>query len=234
MDLTHAEILFEGSYLYFQKEVQYSQEGFRLIYMPSVQSYQFYAEILSRIETGEFLKVVVKYDMSHQFIPQNVQIERFLGTKYSLETFRIDQSSLELVYTFKNPRSSHEFKRTVSSKHYLTSPAFCTSAIFSLTKKFEHQIRSPIALITSDNTWNFVSNPVEKVIYADLKSREVNDFKILESTLPASHLCLYEGDSDLLQNEEPVELFLSRHYSIPYQMSHGDLKIRVKRLKKMT
>jgi hypothetical protein len=227
------EILIEGSYLYYDKGVNYSREDFRFIRMPETQSYQFYAEILSRIETGEFLKIVVRYEMTPQFAPQSVQIEKSLGTKYALETFRIDSSTMELVYTFQNSHSSHEFKRPVNSKQYLTSPAFCTTAAFTLTSKFEPHARTPVSLISTENEWNFETNPTIKVIYADLKSRDQTDFNVLGKSLPSSHLSLFESLSPHPSEAEPVELILSKHYSIPYQMNSGDLKIEVTKLKKI-
>jgi hypothetical protein len=232
MESVQPEILLQGTYLYYEKDVNYSQEEFRFMRMPDAQSYQFNAEILSRVESGEFLKIKVRYEMNNFFTPQSVQIEKSLGTKYAKETFRIEPLTLEMLYTFEGSQSSHDFKRTVSTKHYLTSPAFCTTAAFTLTNKFNSQERTPITLISSVNEWNFETNPIDKVIFAEFKSRDVQDFKVLGKSLSASHLCLFENDSSYPNAEDPVELFLSKHYSVPYQMNYGDLKIVVKNLKK--
>lgn len=229
---TIAEIILEGSYHYFQKEVNYSQENFKLVHFTDSQSYHIYAEILSRIETGEFLKINVRYEMDHHFHPNFVRIEKSLGKRYAQEIYKFDIPNQDLKYTFQNSQSTQEFNRSLSSKHYLTSPAFCTSAIFTLSKKFDATGRTAIALVGSDNDWSYEKPPEEKVIFAEFKTREMVDYKINNSTLSASHLCLYEFDTSSATVEAPVEIFLSKHYAIPYELRQGDQRIVIKTLKR--
>lgn len=230
----NAEILLEGSYLYFDKEVNYSQENFKLVHLSEFQSYHIYAEILSRIETGEFLKILIRYEMNQHYVPLKVRIEKSIGNKYAQELYQIDPSTQELQYTFQNAQMTQEFTRVISSKHYLTSPAVCTSAIFSLSKKFDATGRTPIVLISSDNDWTYQGPPTDKVVYAEFKTREMLDYKLNNNTLSASHLCLYEHDAAHAGADQPVELFLSKHYAVPYQLIQGDQKFNIKHLKKNT
>src|SRR5690606_13262078 len=116
-----AEIILEGTYQYFDKEVNYSHENFKLVHIPEEQSYHIYAEILSRIETGEFFKILVSYEMNSHFLPEFVRIEKSIGNKYAQETYELDSTNLELKYVFQNSQSTQEFKRTISAKHYITS-----------------------------------------------------------------------------------------------------------------
>ncbi len=228
----NAEILVEGSYHYFQNEVNYSQENFKLIQSADAKTYQLRAEILSRIETGEFLKILVNFEMNHNFIPFFARIERFLGKKYAQELFKFDLSSQELHYTFQTPEGSQEFTKSFNAKHYLTSPAFSSSALFTLSKKFDAQGRTPILLITTTNEWTYEQPPEEKLIYAEYTTRELSDFKLNNTPLSASHLCLYEVDSTQSTNEQPVEIFVSKHFGIPYQLLHKEQKIVVNNLKR--
>lgn len=226
-----AEILLEGSYLYFQKDVNYSQENFKLVQMSESQSYHVYAEILSRIETGEFLKILVRYEMNQHFIPNMVRIEKSIGNKYAQEIFRLDTSTQELHYTFQNSQMTQEFTKIVNSKHYLTSPAVSTAAMFSLSKKFDATGRTPVVLISSNNDWTYSAPPTEKVIYAEFKTREMQDYKLNNAVLSASHLCLYESDGAHGESDA-VDLYLSKHFAIPYQLVSGDQKINIKNLKR--
>ncbi len=228
----NAEIILEGTYQYFEKEVNYSHENFKLVYLPDEQSYHIYAEVLSRIETGEFLKILVRYEMNSHFLPGFVRIEKSIGNKYALETFEMDSTNLELKYEFQNSQGTQEFKRAISAKHYITSPAVSTSAIFSLSKKFDATGRTPVILIGSDNEWTYSGPPTEKLVYADFKARDLADFKLRGNLLSASLLCLYEHDSSHADLEDPVEIYLSKHYSIPYMLSNGDLKVEISKLKK--
>lgn len=230
----NAEIILEGSYLYYEGDVNYSQENFKFAHHPEAQSFSFHAEILSRIETGEFLKILVRYEINQHFVPNAVRIEKSIGNKYALEIFKHDLTSHELHYTYQNPQLTQTFKKSVSAKHYLTSPALCTSAIFTLSRKFDATGRTPIVLIGSDNDWSYDGPPTEKVIHAEFKSRELSDFKMNGNQLSASLLALYEHDSSHVGPEEPVELYLSRHYAVPYQLLHGDQRIVIKQLKKNT
>ncbi len=232
MTTTNAEILLEGSYLYYQKDVNYSQENFKLVHLAETQSYHIYAEILSRLETGEFLKVLVRFEMNQHFTPHFIRIEKSIGNKYALESYLIDPATQEMHYIFQNSQMTQDFKKSFNSKHYLSSPAISTAALFTLTRKFDATGRTAFVILSSENDWTYVGPPTEKILYADFKARDMDDFKLNGNALPASHLCLYESDSSTISSEQPVELFLSKHYSIPYQLQQGDLKIVIKNLKK--
>lgn len=229
---TTAEILLEGSYLYYQKDVNYSQENFKLVQLAENQNYHVYAEILSRLETGEFLKILVRYEMNQHFTPHYVRIEKSIGNKYALESYKIDPVTQELHYTFQNSQMTQDFKRSFNIKHYLSSPAISTAGMFSMTKKFDATGRTAVVLLSSDNDWTYTGPPTEKILYADFKVRDMDDFKLHGNALTASHLCLYESDSSTISSESPVDLYLSKHYSIPYQLQQGDLKVVIKNLKK--
>lgn len=226
----NAELILEGSYLYFQKEVNYSQENFKLVYLQESQTYQVYAEILSRIETGEFLKILVRYEMNQHFMPIMCRIEKSIGNKYAQEVYTIDTVNQDLLYTFQNSQTTQEYKRTINAKHYLTSPAVSTSAMFTLTRKFDATGRTPIVLISSENDWTYSGPPTEKIVYGEFKTRDA-DFKLNGNPLSASHLCLYEFDASQAHGETPVDLYLSKHFSVPYELIQGDQKIVIKNLK---
>ena len=228
----NAEILVEGSYLYYQQNSNYSQENFKLVKFEDTGGYHIYAEILSRIESGEFLKIMVRYEMNHHFHPNFVRIEKSLGNRYAQEVFQHDLNQQELKYTFQDSKSTQEFTRPLSAKHYITSPAFSTATIFTLTKKFDATGRTPVTFISSNNDWAYEKPPEEKMVFSEFKTREVADFKINNALLSASHLCLYEFDTSSPNIEAPVEIFISKHYGIPYQMIHEDQKIVIKNLKK--
>lgn len=229
---TNTEIILEGSYLYYRKEVNYSQENFKMLHSPETQSYHVYAEILSRIETGEFLKIMVQYEMNNHFHPTQVRIEKTLGKRYAQELYQFDLHAQSLKYTFQTSEKSQEFTRPLSAKHYLTSPAFSTSAIFTLTKKFDATGRTAVAFLGSDNDWSYAKPPEEKIVYAEFKTREMPDYKVNNASLSASHLCLYEFDTSSAAVEAPVDIYVSKHFGIPYELVQGEQRIVIKNLKK--
>jgi hypothetical protein len=227
-----AEILLEGSYLYYQKEKIYSQEEFKLVHLPENQSYHFYAEIISKVEEGESLKVLVRYEMNQHFMPMFVRIEKSIGNKYAQETFNFNPETLELVYSFLTSQRTHDFKKTLGHQTYLTSPAFCTAAIFTQSREIPENQKAAIQLISTENEWSYTTPPDEKIIFVEFKNRELNNFQLNGNVLPAAQLCLYQYDSNLKLAEAPVEIILSKHYGIPYQLKYGDQKIIIKNLKK--
>jgi len=227
-----AEIIIEGTYLYFEKEVNHSQENFKLVHLSGDQAYHIYSEIVSRLENGEFLKIMVRYEMTNNFYPHLVRIEKSLGSRYSSELYSIDLKTQELKYTFQNSQISQDFKRNFNTKHYLTSPAFATSTIFSLTKKLDATGRTAVSFLSSNNDWSYEKPPQEKVVYVELKGRETEEIKINNASLLASHYFIHEAENNSSNSSPPVEIYVSKFYGLPYQMIHGDQKIVVKNMKK--
>lgn len=225
-------ILLEGSYFFFEKGTNYSQENFKLVQLADKQHFQVISEVLSRIETGEFLKINVLYEMGPHFLPLHVRIEKSIGNNYSLENFNCDHHAGQLHYTFQNATSQQEFKRPITSRHYIASPSFSTSCLYTLSKKFDTGGRTAVNLISSSNDWVYEAPPQEKIVYADWKLKDMSDYKLGEASLSASHLLVYQNDSTNADIEEPVNFYVSKHFGIPYQMIHGDREIRVQNLKK--
>ncbi|HLW56614.1 MAG TPA: hypothetical protein VKY27_04460 [Bacteriovoracaceae bacterium] len=232
---TASEVIAEGSYNYLQKNKLYSTENFKLSRRFESQAYFFEAEILSRIETGEFLKVKVYYELTLSMTPVVMRIEKSLGQRYSLETFEVKSASNELYYEFSNEEDSKSLVKHHSTKHYLSSPAVCTSAVFSLTKKFDSTGRTPITLVVGHNSWRTdEAAPLETVVYADFNNRETVDLEIGGQKLSANCLSLYNDDSlsSHIQGDR-VDLMLSKHFSIPYQLREKNMRVDINFLKRM-
>jgi hypothetical protein len=228
----NAEIILEGAYQYFEKDVNFCHESFKLAQFTETKTYCFFAEVLSRLETGEFLKILIRYEMSQNFFPVAVRIEKSMGARYALETYKIDVPNLELLYTFQNSSGAQEFRRAVSAKHYLTAPALCTAGIFTLSKKFDASGRTPVTLIGAENEWSYAGPPADKIVYAELR-RDPEDFTLNGAPLAATHLALFESYA-AHGPEDVVDLFLSKHFAVPYQLRHGTQKVVVKQLKRNT
>jgi hypothetical protein len=231
----NAEILLEGSYLYYQEETHYADENFKLVKSFGGQNYIFYSEILSRLKTGEFLKILVKYEMNQNFLPISVRIERSVGDQYSLENFQIDTSAMEMNYSFESSGKKQDFKKNISPKHYLTSPAFCTVGVFTLSKRIETAGRTSVLLVASENEWNYVAHPSDKIIYADYKTGDIQEININGNALNSSLLKLYRYDSTVINtpSDSPIDIHLSKHFGVPYQMVHEGQKIIIKFLRKI-
>ena len=225
---TQNELLLDGSYEYFSKGVLYAQENFSLYRIPDQKNYELIAEVFSRLENGELLKVNVKMSLNSQYYPTYLSVENSLGDKYTYETFHVDLLDQRLKYVFKNKNFSHDYNQSFDSKRYLTSPAFSTSCLFTLTRNFDATGKTILTFINSTNEWEYQSNPSEKIVYAEYKARTLTDYSLHGSTHHASHVCLYESDEDI----SGVDIYISKHYGIPYELIDNDLNIKIKNLKK--
>lgn len=227
------EIIIEGSYNYLQRDKIYSVENFTLSRHIESDLLFINAELFSRIETGEFLKIKVYYELNAQMYPVMMKIEKSLGEKYSRESFEVQNTS-ELIYQFNSAEESKKAVLHFSGKHYLSSPALSTSAMFSLTKKFDPNERNPIILVSGHDSWSAQNAaPVENIIYAEFNNRDTVELNIQGQELQAQCLSLFELDSfSSTRDEIRVDLLLSKHYSIPYQLLDKDLRIEIKHLKK--
>lgn len=231
-----SEVVVEGSYNYLQKNKLYSTENFKLSRRLESHSYFFEAEILSRIETGEFLKVKVFYELNPNMTPIIMRVEKSLGEKHSIETFEVNLQENQLAYEFSSDGQHKRLVKHHTNKHYLASPAVCTSAVFSLTKKFDNTGRTPIVLVAGHNSWIVdEATPVENLVYGEFNNRETVDLKIGEQELEAHCLSIFNRDSLGVTNisEERIDLMLSKHFSIPYQLIENDLLVEIKSLKRV-
>ncbi len=226
-------IVVEGEYNYVEKERNYCQETFKLTHNIESGHYILYSEIFSRMDSGELLKVNVRFEMNQFYVPVDVKITRSLGKRFAQETFLLDTAAQSLHYNFQNDTDSQDFIMPASNKHFITSPAFAASTFFTLSKRFDATGRTAVAMISSKNIWTYEAPPEDQIIYADFQTRELTDYKINKTELSAMLLHLYNGDANSIYQEDPVQLYLSKHFNIPYQLIHGDQQILVKSLKKV-
>lgn len=229
------EKLFEGTYQYFQQGQNYSQENFTVEQNEETGDIIFHSEIMSRVETGEFFKMQVHYLLNQFYVPQVLTIEKSLGDKLSREAFEVDPTAQILRYTFKSAHSSHTVERPFSTtKHYLSSPCFVTSALFTMTKKIDTTARTPVHFVTPKTGWEFIGPPDDKIMWVDLKTHDTEELEVGGMPLTASQFELHDEDALSGNVTSGAQLWVSKHYAIPYQLEEKDgAKIVIRRLKKL-
>ncbi len=228
------EKLFEGTYQYFQNGQNYSQENFHVSQIEESHDYVFESEILSRVETGEFFKMSVRYQLSQFYVPHKIEINKSLGSKIAKENFDIDQQRQILTYTFKSNTGSQSVERPFSSKHYITAPCFVTAALFTLTKKIDTTARTPVTFITAANEWEFTGPPVDKILWVEMKAHDTEELLVAGAPLTASKFELHEEDALTGDARPAAELWVSKHFGVPYQLQERDgAKVVVRKLKKL-
>lgn len=225
------ELLAEGSYSYSESGMFYSQENFKLLAYLDSQMIQLKSEVLARTDMGEFLKILVSMDMNNNLYPTGMTIERSLGKRYSFENYKVDLTKLELSYIFRNGEMEQTFKRPFNTKSFLTSPAIAGSSFFTMNKKWDVTGRTSVVLVNSPNNWTYVGPPTDKTVWAELKTGENLKFNVSGNEVSATHICLFENESNSKVQEEPTNFYLNKQYGFPYQVIDGNRKIVIGKLK---
>jgi hypothetical protein len=228
------EKMIEGKYNYFNKESLYTEENFQVEREQGLQgNLIFSSEVLSRVRTGEFLKINVEYVVSKKFDPVNMKITRQLGGKQSSEEYTIDQKTKNVVYEFNSDGKTHYFEKVVSQMNHIIAPSFVTSMLMVNQKKIDPVQRTPYSLISTENVWEYKGGFTEKEIYVELIDLEPQEIVIDGSKIKASHCKLMQVDSNGSIIDDSQVIWLSKHFNIPYLVKFGeDFEIRVETLKK--
>ncbi len=228
------EKLFDGSYEYFQHKQNFGQEVFRVDRDEETGDTVYQSEILSRVETGEFFKLLVHYTLNPYNIVQKVFVERSLGSRWAKEEYLVDSATQMLHYTFKTKETSHTIERHFNPKHFIVVPTFLTSGIFSLTKKIDLTARSPVTFLTTPNEWEFVSGPQDRILWFELKASNSEELSIGGAPMLCSKYIIFEEDSLSSSNKNSATLWISKNYGIPVQLDESQgTSIKAMKFKKL-
>lgn len=222
----------EGSYQYYQDGTSYSEENFKLLTEDKSQgNYYLKAEVLSRVKTGEFLKIISEYEFNHAFEPLNVSITRTLGDKESKESYLIDQKNKNVRYTFKDEDNSHKYEKIITGKPHFATPCFSGCMMMTLSRKIDAVHKTPYTIITSDNIWDYKAPFYEKEVFVELMSLDPRIIEIGGNELKTTHCKLIES-KDYNASNSGFDIYLSKYYSIPYKIVFSEnFYIEVERLK---
>lgn len=234
MTLKFSQIL-NGKYLYRKKKQPYCEENFWVSKQSSPRGdYLFNAEVLSRSHNGEFLKVEVHYLTSFDFTPKKVEIERSMGSRISTETFYLEGQDQILEYNFDDGNETQRFSKNVATNIQIATPAFSSSLIVTMKKRLDPTQRSKYSILCSKNIWSYESPLIENEIFLEMVEPSPVDVKVGDQHLPATH-CIMSGRnshlSDSATNKSHEEVFLSKHFSIPYKgIFKNDIAIELAQL----
>lgn len=227
------EKLIEGKYNYYQNGQSYCEEHFKLFREEKKQgAYTFQVELLSRVETGEFLKVYVDYELNHAFEPKNLRVKRSLGGIKSAERFQVDLKDKKVKYTFTTNDETKEYEKTLSGRFHISAPAFCTSMIMTQAYKIDPVHRTSYDVLSSSNLWTYEGPFEENTIYVELMSLDPKTITIHDKELQASLCNIFAQDKTAKSQGEGYPIYLSKYYQIPYMAEFPDgIKVEIENLK---
>ncbi len=216
------ERLFSGSYTYYNNGSEYSQEIFTVNRDLEMKTLIYESEILSRVSTGEFLKIKCSYEVSHTWNPVFVQVVKSLGNCTTKETYNVESSEQVISYQFGNEEEVKTIERNVSGKFHISTPAFLTSTLYTMQKRHNSLSRNQYQIIVSQNEWDYESPPTDSFVYLEYKTMDGESLKINGSTLSCSKCLLYQYDSTKNVKEVPATYYISDHLAIPYKVDMGN------------
>lgn len=231
--MSFQEKIIEGKYNYYQGDQVYCEENFSVYKEDGSQGRLiFNAELTSRVETGEFLKVIVDYKLSKKFEPLNLKVKRLLGGNKSVERYVVDLKDKNVRYTFRGTDGIHETEKIITGKFHIAAPAFSTSMLATAAKKLDPVHRTSYNIISSNNVWEYEGPFKESEIFIELSSLEPVPVHVGDTELNATHCKIFEDDKAKNPNITGYSVYLSKHYQIPYKASFADdIQIEVQNLK---
>lgn len=223
-----------GKYLYTKNQQAYCEENF------SVQTcsdprlkFLINAEILSRSQTGEFLKVNVDYLLDSSFTPKRVEIKRSMGEKLSREVFSFDNAQYQLNYSFSDNKDTWQHTAKSSSQPQVASPSFATSMLATMAKRVDQTQRTKYKIITSPNIWKYAAPFVEEEFSLTPVDSKPVKIELGKNQVSATHCSISQPNTEDTDPKGP-QVFISKHFSIPYKgIFAGGIVIEAESLKIM-
>lgn len=226
--------ILQGKFNYLSQNKIYSEENFRVYREEGRRiSYLFKCEVLSRVKTGEFLKVYIEYRVSRHFDPIEISITRLMGNKESKENFSVDPKTKNYTYTFQTKDGTQSYDKVLTSRPHIATPAFTTSMLMTNQKRLDPVQRTNYTLITSDNVWEYQGPFFEKSIFVELQALEPKDVMVSSKTVKALHCKLLSSNLGT-SSDQGHDIYLSKHFNIPYLgIFSDDLKITTDHLQSL-
>ncbi len=227
------EILLEGKYNYFARDKIYSEENFKLSREDkSFGNFVLTAQTMSRVASGEFLKVNVEYCYTAKFETKSIKVNRQMGPNESTEMVNVDHKTKTFDYIYTHNGKTQKFNYHFNNYVHLATPCFSTTMLMTQMKKIDPVHRTPYSVYTSPNIWEFKQEIFAQEMYVELQEIEPVDLEINGNQLNATHCKLLQvGESGTI-SKEGLDIYLSKYHGIPYLGHFSDgVTIKIERLK---
>ena len=220
--------IYRGAFDYFREGTIYAQETFEVFKNKKNFTTHYSSELLSRVSTGELLKITVDYKVDKDFVPTTVKIHKLLGKDFCHETFKYSNKTSTLTYIIESNEGKKKMTISSSPKFHITTPTATTSILYFLVKKFDGNSKNMYNSINTINEWSFKEAPKNGIIQMEKISVTSEEIKVGTASVQAVQYKVCNGDhankEDKFNKKAPAaRVFLSSHGAIPYiiEDSHG-------------
>lgn len=227
--------VYRGAYKYFKGETLYGEEEFEVYKDRKELGMTFFAEIHSRVATGELLTVYMDFTLNKDYIPNKLLIERVLGESAVQEIYDFNPRTNTLDYLFISKKGQDHLQLQVPPKFSISTPTACSSMLFLKTKKEDTTAKNMYAVISSTNQWKCENPPFQQTLVAERAALASESFTIEGQSVQATPYKIY--DKTDVDNEEDLDELpaittqISKHSTIPYLIRSQDgIRIQIKYL----
>jgi hypothetical protein len=223
----------EGNYTYYQDDKPYSEESFIVYQHPDNDSYLFMTEVISRLESGELLRINTSYELSSSYIPIDVVVEKRVGTKIVTETYKYVRIDHKVTYVFSSDEENKGMDKDVPGNFSISTPSFSTSTLCLLQRSLNALGRTKYNMLLSPNDWSVKGKITDDGVYFEQKASGNQKLMVKGKELEGKIYRMYKYDITENKKEDPIEFFCSKHFNIPYQvLIPGGVRIEVNKLKR--
>lgn len=232
----YVEKIYRGAYNYFQNEKLYCEETFEIFRDTKDLSMNFKAQIFSRVATGELLKIEIEAWYSKSWTPISVDIVKYLGDNKVSEEYKFDLLKNKLIYTFSADYEDTCIEIQTPPRFHISTPSTALSLVFLLSKKFDINAKNNYSVLMSNNDWHFRKAPAFTDICLEKDLQAPESIKIGDNEVQGTFYKLYDHvpssheSTDDYTIEKYMNIFMSKHLTLPYFIETHDSKVVVKYL----
>ncbi len=212
--------LYRGAFEYVANGNIYTEEKFEIFKEKKTLENHYESELLTRVSTGEVLKIEVSFVINKEWIPLSIIINRTLGSNYIKERFSYTPRRNALYYTYDSPHNKKEETIITPPKFHIQTPAAVCCMTFIPSKKIDQTAENFYYTYVSPNDVTFKGKVYNKnIVLKRARLGELSSVQIGDNTLNATEYIIYDDLGEDNKTTPPkMHVYLSKHMSIPYKL----------------
>ncbi len=217
--------VYRGAYTYSVQGAEYAEETFEVFKDYRELTYRFVSQILSRVSTGELLKIDVDFTVGKEWTPVNVKVTKNLGKQTVYEEYLCDHEKNNITYRFTNSEGKvNESVCSCPPRFSISTPAACSNFIYLLSKKFDINGKNYYAVYSSKNHWEYEEGISQTTLSLHKDNPSSDPIMIGKTSLQGDEYILTtmsNNDSDD-ETKDIITAYISKHKSIPYRVEDAE------------
>ena len=204
-----------GRYTYYSEDTPYSEERFEIQQTPLKDMTRYISTTITRLTTGELLKINCTYDVNIKWRPIKVIIKKSMGTKKVIESYSTDGIEGSLNYELQTELGKERDHVKTTGPYQIATPSIVTSFLCTQHRKVDPLSRTRYTLLFSQNDWKYEHELKEQHLYLESKYSEQDVVMVGDNQYPAKRCLMFQHDTVEAVEEIPSTVFLGDKLGIP-------------------